>query len=95
MAQTEDFNLTDDLILKIGKLHANAAILQAIVDVALDTAELDDVGRLKLTDGGSAALLLISAFFFEEYDFRVAQLKREAEEVKTKLVGSDGNEYEV
>lgn len=94
MAQTEDYNITDDLILKIGKLHANAAILQAIVDVALDTAELGEDGRLKLTDGGSAVLLLISAFFFEEYGFRVEQLKREAANTKT-ILESEGVKYEV
>lgn len=94
MAQTEDFNLTDDLISKIGKLHANAAILQAIVDVALDTAGLDEDGGLVLKDNGRAVLLLVAAFFFEEYDFRVAQLKREKEDTKT-ILESEGVKYEV
>lgn len=73
----------EERALMLGRLLTKANVLQAIVNVALSETRLDSYDDvLYLKDNGRAVLLLISAFFEEEYGFRVAQLKAEREEKK-------------
>ena len=79
----------DALAMKLGRLLTKANVLQAIVNLALDEATLDNQikDRLVMKDGGRAVLLLISAFFEEEYGFRLEGLKREEEEKRELMRG--------
>ena len=73
----------EERALMLGRLLTKANVLQAIVNVALSEVRLDNYDdTLYMKDNGKAVLLLISAFFEEEYDFRIAQLKAEREEKK-------------
>lgn len=73
----------EERALMLGRLLTKANVLQAIVNVALDETRLDNYDdTFYMKDNGKAVLLLISAFFDEEYDFRIAQLKAEREEKK-------------
>lgn len=70
----------EERIAKMGRLLTKANVLQAIVNIALDNTELSYDGTPYMNDNGKSVLLLISAFFDEEYSFRIAQLKAELEE---------------
>ena len=71
----------EERIAKMGRLLTKANVLQAIVNVALDRTKISLYGGdVLMDDDGRAVLLLISAFFEEEYGFRIAQLKAELEE---------------
>lgn len=73
----------EERALMLGRLLTKANVLQAIVNVVLSETRLDRYDdALYMKDNGKAVLLLISAFFEEEYDFRIAQLKAEREEKK-------------
>ena len=73
----------EERALMLGKLLTKANVLQAIVNVALSKTRLDRYDDiLYMEDNGKSVLLLISAFFEEEYGFRIAQLKAEREEKK-------------
>lgn len=72
----------EERIAKMGRLLTKANILQAFVNIALDYAELSYDGTPYMIDNGKSVLLLISAFFEEEYGFRIAQLKAECDEKK-------------
>lgn len=76
----DDIDIEEERIAKMGRLLTKANILQAFVNVALDNAELSYDGTPYMIDNGKSVLLLISAFFEEEYFFRIAQLKAEREE---------------
>ena len=68
----------EERALMLGKLLTKANVLQAIVNVALDRTKISLYGGdVLMDDDGRAVLLLISAFFEEEYGFRIAQLKAE------------------
>lgn len=68
----------EERALMLGRLLTKANVLQAIVNVALDRTKISlHGGDVLMDDDGRAVLLLISAFFEEEYGFRIAQLKAE------------------
>lgn len=70
----------EERIAKMGRLLTKANILQAFVNIALDNTKISSYdGAPYMSDNGKAVLLLISAFFEEEYSFRIAQLKEEKE----------------
>ena len=76
-------DIEEERIARMGRLLTKANVLQAIVNVALDETRLDNYDdTLYMKDNGKAVLLLVSAFFDEEYSFRIAQLKAEREEKK-------------
>ena len=75
-----EFN--EDVFRKVGNMAARSQVLQAIINTALDNMVLVESGLSEMKDNGRAVLLIIKAFFDEEYDFREAQLQREAETEK-------------
>lgn len=83
LMRCDDIDIEEERIAKMGRLLTKANVLQAIVNVALDRTKISLYGGdVLMDDDGRAVLLLISAFFEEEYDFRIAQLKEEREEKK-------------
>ena len=71
----------EERALMLGRLLTKANVLQAIVNVALSETRLDRYDHtVYMKDNGKAVLLLISAFFEEEYGFRIAQLEAERKE---------------
>lgn len=72
-----EFN--EDVFRKVGNMAARSQVLQAIINTSLDNMVLVESGLSEMKDNGRAVLLIIKAFFDEEYDFREAQLQREAE----------------
>lgn len=72
--------IDENMVKSIGNLTAKAQVLQAVVNVAMDKMKLLEGALPTMEDNGAAVLLLISAFFPEEFDFRKAQLEREADE---------------
>lgn len=83
LMRCDDIDIEEERVAKMGRLLTKANVLQAIVNVALSETRLDNYDdALYLKDDGKAVLLLISAFFEEEYDFRIAQLKAERDEKK-------------
>ena len=72
-----EFN--EDVFRKVGNMAARSQVLQAIINTALDNMVLVERGLSEMKDNGRAELLIIKAFFDEEYDFREAQLERENE----------------
>lgn len=91
MEKNEMNELYEDVFRKVGNLTAKSQVLQAVVNVAMDKMRLDgskDYFPI-MEDSGAAVLLLISAFFPEEYDFRKAQLEREKETEKNSSVIAD------
>ena len=72
-----EFN--EDVFRKVGNMAARSQVLQAIINTSLDNMVLVESGLSEMKDNGRAVLLIIKAFFDEEYDFREAQLEREAE----------------
>ena len=81
LMRCDDIDIEEERIAKMGRLLAKANILQAFVNIALDHTKISTYGGdVLMDDDGRAVLLLISAFFEEEYNFRVAQLKAELEE---------------
>ena len=72
-----EFN--EDVFRKVGNMAARSQVLQAIINTALDNMVLVESGLSEMKDNGRAVLLIIKAFFDEEYDFREAQLERENE----------------
>lgn len=80
LMRCDDIDIEKERIARMGRLLTKANVLQAIVNVALDETRLDNYNdTLYMKDNGKAVLLLISAFFDEEYSFRIAQLKAEKE----------------
>lgn len=77
--QIVEIDHEEERIAKMGRLLTKANILQAIVNVALDNTELSYDGTPYMIDNGKSVLLLISAFFEEEYCYRILQLKTEKE----------------
>ena len=75
-----EFN--EDVFRKVGNMAARSQVLQAIINTALDNMVLVESGLSEMKDNGRAVLLIIKAFFGEEYDFREAQLEREKETEK-------------
>ena len=82
-----EFN--EDVFRKVGNMAARSQVLQAIINTALDNMVLVESGLSEMKDNGRAVLLIIKAFFDEEYDFREAQLQREAETEKAASVVAD------
>ena len=72
--------IDENMVKSIGNLTAKAQVLQAVVNVAMEKMKLLEGALPTMEDNGAAVLLLISAFFPEEFDFRKAQLEREADE---------------
>ena len=80
LMRCDDIDIEEERIAKMGRLLTKANILQAFVNIALDHTKITTYGGdVLMDDDGRAVLLLISAFFEEEYSFRVAQLKAEKE----------------
>ena len=80
LMRCDDIDIEEERIAKMGRLLTKANVLQAIVNVALDNTKISSYDdETYLSDNGKAVLLLISAFFEEEYSFRIAQLKAEKE----------------
>lgn len=70
----------ENMVKSYGKAIAKAQVLDALVNVALENMMLSssDGARLPIMkEAGASVLLLIKAFFPEEYDFKEAQLERE------------------
>jgi len=87
-------NNEENIVRSYGKAMAKAQILDAIVSVALDKmcfVSNADCMLPTIEDDGFIVLMMIKAFFPEEYDFRIAQLKREkdAEAEKAAKVVAD------
>ena len=76
--------IDENMVKSIGNLTAKAQVLQAVVNVAMDKMKLLEGALPTMEDNGAAVLLLISAFFPEEFEFRKAQLEREAEEKRNR-----------
>lgn len=72
--------IDENMVKSIGNLTAKAQVLQAVVNVAMEKMKILEGALPTMEDNGAAVLLLISAFFPEEFDFRKAQLEREADE---------------
>ena len=72
--------IDENMVKSIGNLTAKAQVLQAVVNVAMEKMKLLEGALPTMEDNGAAVLLLISAFFPEEFEFRKAQLEREADE---------------
>ena len=75
----------ENMVRSYGKAIAKAQVLDALVNVALENMILssNDGARLPIMkEAGASVLLLIKAFFPEEYDFKEAQLEREREEAR-------------
>ena len=72
--------IDENMVKSIGNLTAKSQVLQAVVNVAMEKMKLFEGALPTMEDNGAAILLLISAFFPEEFEFRKAQLKREADE---------------
>ena len=79
MENREMNELYEDVLRKVGNLSARSQVLQAIINTSLDNMVLVESGLSEMKDNGRAVLLIIKAFFDEEYDFREAQLQREKE----------------
>lgn len=80
MEKNEMNELYEDVFRKVGNLTAKSQVLQAVVNVAMDNMKIHEGMLPTMEDNGAAVLLLISAFFPEEFEFRKAQLEREADE---------------
>jgi len=76
--------IDENMVKSIGNLTAKAQVLQAVVNIAMEKMKLLEGALPTMEDNGAAVLLLISAFFPEEFDFRKAQLEREAEEKRNR-----------
>ena len=79
----------ENMVRSYGKAIAKAQVLDALVNVALEQMMLSssDGARLPIMkEAGASVLLLIKAFFPEEYDFKEAQLEREREEARNELI---------
>lgn len=77
----------ENMVKSYGKAIAKAQVLDALVNVALENMILSSTDKMALPimrDAGASVILLIKAFFPEEYDFKEAQLKRERDEVEEK-----------
>lgn len=72
--------IDENMVKSIGNLTAKAQVLQAVVNIAMEKMKLLEGALPTMEDNGAAVLLLISAFFPEEFEFRKAQLEREADE---------------
>lgn len=89
MENREMNELYEDVLRKVGNLSARSQVLQAIINTSLDNMVLVESGLSEMKDNGRAVLLIIKAFFDEEYDFREAQLEREKEMEKNTSAVAD------
>lgn len=77
----------ENMVKSYGKAIAKAQVLDALVNVALENMILSSTDGTRLPvmkEAGASVLLLIKAFFPEEYDFKEAQLRRERETIERK-----------
>lgn len=75
----------ENMVKSYGKAIAKAQVLDALVNVALENMILSSTDGARLPvmkEAGASVLMLIKAFFPEEYDFKEAQLKRERETIE-------------
>lgn len=64
------------------KISVQAGITEAIKELAFSSAILEVNGELTLYDKGYSILKILKGYFPEEYDFTVARLQREREEMR-------------
>ena len=64
------------------KLAVKAGATEAIKEVAFSSAMLTPTGDLVMNDAGHSILKILKGYFPEEYDFTVARLQREREEMR-------------
>lgn len=64
------------------KLAVKAGATEAIKEIAFSSAMLTPTGNLVVNDGGYSILKILQGYFPEEYDFTVARLRREREEMR-------------
>ena len=88
----------ENMVKSYGKAIAKAQVLDALVNVALENMILSSTDGTRLPvmkEAGASVLLLIKAFFPEEYDFKEAQLERAREEERNKLIEKIKKEREL
>lgn len=81
--------IDENMVKSYGKAIAKAQVLDALVNVALENMILSSIDGSRLPvmkEAGASVLMLIKAFFPEEYDFKEAQLQREREEARNELI---------
>lgn len=78
--------MTDlEMLQELVELKAERKVMQGLVDFILDNSRLDYTGNsLRLNDKADGVLVMVKAFFWEEYQERLNQLKAEAEEAEKK-----------
>ena len=64
------------------KISVKAGIAEAIKELAFSSAILEVNNELTLYDKGYSILKILKGYFPEEYDFTVARLRREREEMR-------------